>query len=286
MNEKIEIYKQLESELQSTLEAQYQYFMLSGDISNAYEVFGKLMGYRLISPEDERVSQADKIFKCGGFDPKHRFKYDYRKSVNYLADWLFSDLPSKMHFDMQTNPYWGKRVEGNYSGDVVFKARNIKLRISLVTTIKSAESAATSIAYMCKVQKKKCNANSVREELCSSTCKVYEVEVENGAAYNYKTVGYVYIYMSKITNAVAAKMFINAGALLAEHLDICKVVSSIRGVLTESIEGLRTDAVKSYFDYTKELELERTAYKDYRNACEYHEKLHQRLVENGGVVHD
>lgn len=228
MNNELLEYKQFEDEIRDDLEAQYDLCMLNKDLEAAYNTLGKLMEYKLIDKDDPRIDSKNKAFKSAGIDKNHRFRYDYRNANQYMPTWLYGKLGFSRIIECNTISHWGKRVEGKYEGDVIFKSIKLKIRMSLCNN----PGAADSIGYALD---KELNANGTLRELVNAgVYRVYSVDFYD-CHFTNKNIGYVVVRMTD--NGAEGTFFSDYDSLVNNWVPVKDAIMGIGMHMQELIGG-------------------------------------------------
>jgi len=255
MDEEVKQYEEMRISLASSMEAQYNFFMVTGKMDMAYNILGKLMAYKLISFDDERVDPKNRAYKAAGIDANHRFPLDYRKDTRFIPEWLFADIPMKMNCSMETSKYWGKRVEGNYEGDIVIPERRLDIGINLVNTDRAAAAAAEGVIKMYAELGKKLSLAGMQEKVSIGVTRVYEITILSTVLSSYKTLGYVYL-SRKENGAFAAKVLLKGKVLLDVRLPIMETYKVIADTIRNSFKLDENLEVTAYSKHEKDRESE------------------------------
>lgn len=228
MNELME-YKQYENEIREGLETEYALAMYNNDLGTAYNIIGKMMDFKMIDVDDPRIEKNNKSFKAAGISKDHRFVRDYRKDMNYMPSWLFGRLEGNKRIQCNTIEHWGKRVEGNYEGDVIFKSVKVDIRISLCTSSGQAGGVGTILAAQTQ--------NPFLYELINSgVYRVYQVEIVSVSHYMHRNIGYIVVQMTD--NGIVGNMFPNYDTLLYNWLPVRETLMGIAGATQNMIGGV------------------------------------------------
>ena len=203
----VEAYKNYETDLASTLEAQYNFLILSERPEEACDVLGRLMAFKLIDRWDERLNKKYKPFKNAGIITENRFKYDLRTDSNYLPEWLFADIPYRFGTKLKSFGHMGQRVEGEYSCDTVFPDKDLDVEFRILNTSKSAQTAVENIAKLYLEETGKAlNVRSLMEEVEVGFSRVYEISILNNVVNGYKVLGYLVMIKSLTDGKFYAKL--------------------------------------------------------------------------------
>lgn len=208
MNPEIVEYQEFAESIRDSLEQQYQYHMFTGNKIEAHEVLKNLMKYRLIPEDDPRVSVKTKIFEPD-IDVKDQSNwgyFDYRRkdTSGFLGRYLFSELAGYSIFEVKTIEHWGKRVEGNYSGDIMVSSFNVKVKVSQMNTKITAKRAFEDMAHylqMCGTSLSE--YNSMLELVENGVIRMFTAEIVGNTISKYRTLGFGMLKMDNNGNLVA-----------------------------------------------------------------------------------
>ena len=239
-------YNDLRNELLEFLEQQYNYNMLIGEKSAAHENVKTMMEYCLIDRNDPRTSVKTKLFSpdVKVNDPSVWGIRDYRRadSSGYIASYLYATLAHHKSFIVPVIEHWGKRVEGNYEGDIKVKATFMQLRMTEAFTEIQAERTLEDIRLLLKEQG---FTLPQYEELAylakKGIVRLYRVDANANVLNKYRKMAYVLIKMNANGN-LESKMVINYESLYSTWIDIEAFITSF----TEAIKNsLSVDTVVS-----------------------------------------
>lgn len=185
-------YIEIRNELCSQLELMYQQAILGGNADIAEDCLYKLMSYHAIERGDSRIKK-----------PKVNEQYaiyDYRRTdmIGMLPKCVFYDVAAT-GFNIGTIEHWGKRVEGNYSGDIRIEKNSVHIRVSPAQFKGEAEK---DIAELNKILQhsgiKPIDAKRIIEEIELGMTKVFHAEISGHAISKYKTLA---IGLCKLDNS-------------------------------------------------------------------------------------
>lgn len=197
-------------EIKMQLEARYNHFCMFGNYRDAYETLGILMGYNILDKDDSRLNSSGTLLKeLNKLDPSyyssHRFLYDIRNRNDQLGEWVYyKGLPFLGKYTVKSSPYWGKRIEGNYSANMVYKSREHVINMSLNRTPKQAKN---SIEFIDKTFKNEFGVAGMTEEdyrlAVEGLIRIYTLEFDTSINHSCKTLGHVVLFQDgQITKAV------------------------------------------------------------------------------------
>lgn len=241
----ITAYKELETELASKLEAQYQYLMFNGDITGAYNILGRMMSYKLIDRTDERLDKKFKVFQKVGIDKDHRFRLDLRKDTNYIPDWLFADIPPTIMTNLVCQRHLVNNTEAYGDTSLVASDRKLKVRISLVNTPKKAENIAEDIIKLNTDNKSKGNnLDILKKELTVGFARVYEISIADKFIEKYRILGYVILYKNVYKNGFTSWIALKHNILKLSYIDIKSAYKIIGQALKNGFKTLDNLSLK------------------------------------------
>lgn len=223
-------YNEFGEDIKETLESQYALFMLNHDYESAYKTLGKLMAYRLIEPTDPRIKKNNSLFVKGGVDADHRFRLDYRKELSFIPEWYFGDIESYRSFKVRTIAHGGKRVEGNYIGDVVFPSTEMTIRVDFCNTTKQVSNNFEAITKTVK----EATGKNFKSEKLLTLCKagVYRtcrIEVTSSCLARYVELGEAIIRAGERQNE--AKLFMRTDSIINNWIPIETVMQEIKSTI-------------------------------------------------------
>lgn len=229
-------YKECEVELASKLEAHYQLLMFNKRYEEAVDVLGRLMAFKLIDRWDERLDKKYKPFKQAGISTEDRFKYDLRKDSNYSPEWLFADIPHYFGTTLRALGHMGKRVEGEYSCDMVYPEKELEIAFRLLNTPRSAKDAIESIGktYL-EETGKKLNVAALAEEAEVGFARVYEISISNNVVNGYKIMGYVVLVKSIIDGNFHGKLMMKYKVFKHLFVDIVTAQRLFAATIKDSL---------------------------------------------------
>lgn len=236
MNNNIAFYKNLEGTLKHNLESQYTQHMINGEIPQAYNILGSLMKYKLISKFDERLSTKNKIFAKAGIDKEHRFPVDLRKDTNFIAEWIYADIPNEIKTTLIAREHIGERRDFGYLVDITLPERHLPVKISLLNTPISAKNEVEAFGQTFKAEMgKELNVKSLMEEAYEGCCRIYNIKIDTQVLEKYKNIGHVLVYRSLKDNRFKAKILLKSKALQYYFIDIRQALSLVKNIMTNSL---------------------------------------------------
>jgi len=217
-----ELDTSLREDLTNQLESQFNTYYTFGNLKEAYEVFGKLMEYSLISTTDSRLDPKSALLKAvvkGGIaEENHRFPYDMRKEKYSLGQWMYGYLPRNTSYQVRSSSYWGKRIEGAYEGDMVYPERDHIIAIRLDTTARQSENSLEIIENTYKEEYGKSPITKDDYRLArDGIIRTYSIEFESTIVSRYRTLGHIVVVPTEsgtravliIKNSILKKYFID-----------------------------------------------------------------------------
>lgn len=253
MNSNVVGYKELEADLASKLESQYQYLMISGDVLGAYQVLGKLMRYKLIDKFDDRLDSKNKLFSKYGIAKDARFAVDLRKDSNYIPEWLFADIPYYFKSNLMMNERIGERRDFGYVVGVVLPRREIEVEFRLLNTSASAKNTVEELAQTYKTETgRELNIKSILEEVEVGYSRIYDIKINSVVMTKYKKLGYVLVFRSNKDGLFHAKIILKSTALTNSYIDIGNACKVLRRDLENNL-NLPNVQIAFLADYRKQI---------------------------------
>lgn len=210
----------------SDLEVLYNMHICAGEVEEAYEVLGTLMKYRLIEKNDPRLDKSFKLFKNAGISPNHRFLYDYRRDYNYIAQSIYFECPRQFKFKLIGEKHWGKRIEGNYEGDVIVPEKVMEFSAKQVNTTITVQRALEEISKIYKETfNKNVNLKNVLAELLDGESKLYQISLCSEYNAVYRELGYILFYVG--TESIVAKIILNHKRVKGNYIDLLEAYKII-----------------------------------------------------------
>lgn len=275
MNPEVAEYKDMENMLRENLEQQYAYNMFVGNFVDAHENVKSLMEYRLIPKDDPRTNKNTKIFgnEVNTKDPNSWGQFDYRRNpyADFLPRYLFCDLRYYVMFKVNTYAHWGKRVEGNYEGDIKVEANSRTFRMSLVNTSKTVKDAIDEVNGILNANGKNLsNVAELKEMATVGVMRIYKIEVTGNIQTKYRTFGYVMLKMDN-SGAMVARAVLKYEAMYNNWIDIKEFVAN----LENAVNSISQKAMKFNVltDPTKALERQASMLGTSMAQDKAHEKL-------------
>lgn len=197
--ERIEVYNELRESLNGDLETQYSYLMTTGNVDEAYKTFLRLMDYGFINYGDERANPKTKMFKTKEHlidctKSSNWATRDFRREVgvSYVPKQIIGDFNFQYALLEESLGHWGKRVEGNYEGDIYMDKTPRKVLVKMLTTKKAVKNAIDDIKNICKKRSiSPKGMDDILDEALLGMDTIYEVTVDGNVMNGYKTLGYV-----------------------------------------------------------------------------------------------
>ena len=235
--EDIVLYHECEDEMRQKLEYSFNYYMNKGEKESAHEVLKSLMKYRLVDKDDPRCSTSTKIFgnDVDISDTSNYGAFDYRRNDigNFIPQYLFKDLKRYTTFYTKVLAHWGKRVEGNYEGDIKVNASSAKMRLenhyNRVTTRRIVEDM-DAIARESKMNLG--NLDDFCEEVNAGVIRLYKVEVQTPVLISYRYPAYVMLKMNSKGDFVST-LLIKYSSLLETWVDINDFIDNLSNAVKE-----------------------------------------------------
>lgn len=236
-----DFHKESKAELAQQLESQFNSYYMFGHIKEAYETFGKMMEYSLIGTDDSRLDPKGHFLKAvvkGKIATEdHRFPYDMRKDKYSLGQWIYCPLPRAVKYTVNSREYWGKRVEGNYEGDMVYPARTHELTIRLDNTAKQSENSMEMInnTYKEEYGKGPITADDIKLAR-EGIIRTYVIEFDSPILARYKTLGHV--VLAPTDDGIRALLIIKNDILKRYFIDVNRAyTNAINALKTRGLQG-------------------------------------------------
>lgn len=245
-------YRALEQVTANRLESSYINYIMSGDIKKAYDVVGRLMAYKLIQPTDDRISNNNKLFENGGVQPDHRFKLDYRRSEDYIPEWLYKKLPYVASTNVTVYGHYIEEQRAYKRIEYKIKERDIAVKIRQVISPRDAIITAENIIKLVEEHGTKVNAAKTKVLAKYGIMRLFEISAMTLQSVN-KVLGYIYIGKTK-SGAIKANIVLNWAKLNAEYIEIQSTIRNLKRTIYGNFG--REIAVSVYSDYKKYLDIE------------------------------
>lgn len=273
-------YKELELELASRLEAQYQYLMFSGDILGAYQVLGKLMAYKLIDRTDERLDPKFKVFKKAGINIEDRFKYDLRKDSSYLPEWLFADLTHSFETNFIAEKHLGTCVEAYYEAEMVYPDKSVNVSIKLLNTARQARDAANEICNIyLKQTGKELKIGALANELANGYARAYEINIVGNCISRYRNLGYILVYKNIGSEGFTSFLALKHTAFINSFIDIKASFKTLGRDIKKNINLGDNLSIKLLINPEKAVKEQEKFMRDNREKIRSYLDLKGRLVK-------
>lgn len=210
MNNEIQEYKEFAEEMRQTLESQFNYQIMTGDKIGAHETVKKMMEYGVIDKDDARCQPGCPMFGgSGGVNTKDRqtwgyFDYRRKDNIGFIPRYLFCNLDNYSIINMNNLEHWGKRVEGNYEGDVKIGSSPIKIRISQANFHNMAKRMMEDIRDIFKAKGTTFpNFEEMLEMVDNGVVRVFNIEFLGNIISRYRTIGFILVKMDNSGNMTA-----------------------------------------------------------------------------------
>lgn len=233
MNSEILEYQQFAAELKESLENQFQYNLMMGDKVAAHEAVKSMMAYGLIEKTDPRVSVKCTMF--GGTngvnvkDSSNWGMYDYRRTdrLGFIPRYLFCNLKEYDVFNVPTIEHWGKRVEGNYEGDIRIEASSTKIRVSQQNYFVGARRCMEEIQKIFEHNHVKFSQFSEMMDMVNAgVVRIFHIEISGNIESRYRTLGYLICKMND-AGEITVRTVLKFEALYHSWIDIRKFMAAI-----------------------------------------------------------
>lgn len=220
-------FNEVKAERIAKAEAMYMASTVTGDKDQQFKAIGELMAYRVITKDDPRFK---KFLKDTKENPMF-FERDIRNEMYYGCKWVYGDYPSTISTIISTMAHEGKRIEGNYEGDVHFESRDMQLKL---TEIKSTATIRRIDAELVKIYTKNTGRKmtlgaSLSDKIEAGEVLVYKIETPDN--FIKKNFGYVAITKSQKNNTVKATIFLHRENISAVYLNYKRTIQAIKGML-------------------------------------------------------
>lgn len=274
-------YKELEDSLRDSLESEFNYHMVLGDYNRAHEILLNLMEYKLIPSDDPRCSPKTKIFigvDVGNGDNWGRLDYRRKNGVNFMPKYLLCDLAISTGFDVTVLEHWGKRVEGNYSGDIKVESYNLRVRMSLVNDKKNVSDTVEKIAKLIEQinPTTKANVELMKEEALTGVVRIYSLDVIGNILAKYRNLGYVTVKMGG-NGEMKATVFAKYEAMYNSWIDIKEFDSKVAERVQYCVS--RDVSVKNKFNASEALSIQASMCGQSKQKDEDAKKLRAKVAD-------
>lgn len=210
MNSEIQEYKEFAEEMRMTLESQFNYQIMTGDKIGAHDTVKRMMEYGIIDKDDARCQPGCPMFNgAGGVntkDPQTWGYFDYRRkdNIGYIPRYLFCNLDNYFVINMNTLEHWGKRVEGNYEGDIKVASAPVKIRVSQANFQTAAKRMMEDIRDVFKTKNTTFpNFDDMMEMVKAGVVRVFNIEFLGNIISRYRTIGFILVKMDNSGNMTA-----------------------------------------------------------------------------------
>ncbi|MBR1453991.1 MAG: hypothetical protein IJ593_05045 [Lachnospiraceae bacterium] len=259
-------YENLRNEYREQLEARYNFYMGSGDTESAHSVLKELMKYSLIDKNDKRTLNKTKLF--GNIDcdnPSNWGRYDYRRyrssNINdCLGAWIYTDLKAGCTLSIDTIEHWGKRVEGNFEGDILITGFKHKINIKLAENGMLASYSADNIAKTFAMNNQTFGEyNKLKELLYNGLARVYSVDFGTDVLNNNKHIGDIVVVPDADENIQVYAVLRNS-AIVNSWIDLRDTVNKISLAVAKLVEDV--DNYYTVFSVTNDADAQQMAIKN------------------------
>lgn len=186
-----ESYKKLLEQRQTSLEGKYALCICNEDFEQAYFTLGEMMKYGVIDKEDTRLKKTAVLTKKLGTPPT--LEWDYRRQP-FIPLNVLVDTPRVARLTLTSEEHCSKRIEGNYSGDIIVAERSLPVVIRLCTMAGDVRRELDAFAERyAKYTKHKLDTSDIERELISGERKMYKVEVEDGTSVTMRKLGSILV---------------------------------------------------------------------------------------------
>lgn len=240
----IQEYLDFSEEIRDQLETSYQVEMFNCEYEKAHEIVKKLMEYKMIDPNDQRVSTKTKIFQGTIEHPGVNVKspeswgvYDYRKiGTDFLPRYLYCQLRDYSILNLDVLTHWGKRVEGGGEGDVKISGFKHRLRMALVNKSQAVKNVIQEMVKLAKSQNTPiANPDLLLEESLVGCMRIYQITAMTPVEAYYNNFGYILVKMGD-DGAMQARVLPNYKSILATWVAIPQYMSQLSKAIHEVIQ--------------------------------------------------
>lgn len=224
-------YNSFGEEIKETLENNYQIAMYNNEFEDAYNAIGDLMSFKLIDTDDPRIQKNNKMFQASGVEKDHRFRLDYRRDTSYIPEWIYGKIDPARRATVDSVEHWGKRVEGNYSGDTIFPSHKVAIRISQCTTPKQAENTMEYIEKLFKKNGKNKKLTDMTTLAKHGVYRLFNLEIDGPCISRYKTLGAILVKMGD--SNIVCSLLLDYDSIINNWIKINDVINEIRATFNK-----------------------------------------------------
>ena len=283
MNSEILEYNEIAEEMRQTLESQFNYQIMTGDKIGAHETVKKMMEYGVIDKNDPRCQPGCPMFMgsdgVNTKDPSTWGYFDYRRKDNagFIPRYIFCNISNYFIIETTTLEHWGKRVEGNYEGDIKINPAPVKIRVDQMNTQIKAKRAMEDIRDLFKSKGTDFpKYDDTLEMVKAGVVRVLTIEFLGNIISRYRTIGYVLIKMDN-NGCMTARVIIKYESLYNSWVSIEEFIRNIENALHNMVSS---DITIGYvFNPKSDIEKQSVMIKNNRLHDEAHEKAAKRAAE-------
>jgi len=236
---RLENYKNIEKELATKLELQYEICIKTGDYASGFEILNRLVMFGLIKPTDKRLkyNYIKKVFIKAGVQIQDQELMKIQKnSIDYLPKWIYADLPYSFNTILMSH---GHVYDESWSDKVyrsIVDEKSLPISFELINSPVLNAKVLDNITKIIKIETKnnvKKLINVTREELENGVVRVYSIEIKGNVVSRYKTIGYLVVYAD---DTVKADLIINTDVINHHYISLQDALSVLRDVASYTLK--------------------------------------------------
>ena len=243
MNREIQEYLECAEEMRLQLENTYQFCMFQGDKIGAHEAVKSMMEYGVIERDDPRVSVNTKLFGGNnGVDVRKRENwgnFDYRRTdcANFIPRYLFGKIGNYEVFYCKTLAHWGKRVEGNYEGDIKIAENSMKFKVRQLNYHREAQGALEDIDRFYKMNRATfANLEEMKKMVEVGVVRMFKIEAVGNIINKYRTFGWGMMKMDD-NGVLQIKTVIKYEAVYNNWIELTEIIEKFSHSLVSLCGG-------------------------------------------------
>ena len=227
-------FNEIKEERIAKAEAMYMASTVTGDKDQQFKAIGELMAYRVITKDDPRFK---KFLRDTKENPMF-FERDIRNEMYYGCKWVYGDYPSTITTMVSTLAHEGKRVEGNYEGDVHFDSRDMQLKLVEVKSTTAIQRLDHELVRLFNknTDRKMKTSNQLACRVDTGEVLVYKIETPDN--FIKKHFGYVVITKSKKDNVVKANIFLDRENVSKVYLNYKRTIQAIKSMINSDFKQI------------------------------------------------
>lgn len=228
-------YKEERNKLFDALETEFNSLKDGDDNESLLSILDKMISYKMVQDADDEHYKAVK--KKVGLKALN-FSRDFRAGVEYNSAWVLGNNED-MYCTVVCNQHIGKRIEGNYEGDVTVERREMPLVLSeirkfpLIKRVRDRLKAIEQSNGYKHIKLPETFENSVK----NGKYLVYKVEVARGNFLR-NEFGYILVNKSKDYDTINVMLCIDKKSLDVCNVNIDKALKIIKNTIKNSLEKL------------------------------------------------